>query len=100
MGRTHEYRIGHPLCRGPVCQLCYEMKVVPAQSKVESGERRIQSPCGAWLYITDSGEDYMTSNPKDLIFNMLTLGCRALQDICEVEMREFVAPEWCESQEE
>jgi hypothetical protein len=52
------------------------------------------------LYITDSGEEYMTSDPKDLIFNMLTLGCRALQSICEAEMEGFIAPEWCETQEE
>lgn len=111
MGRTHEYRIGEPLCKGPVCQFCYENKVIRAQKSTPtltsgiSGEQKtpenIHNVSGFWLIIADSGEEYMTSNPKDLVFHMLNMGFSCMAELLEGDLAaNWEAPEHCETPEE
>ena len=111
MGRTHEYRIGEPLCRGPVCQFCYENRVIRAQKSIPtltssiSGEQKtpknIHDVSGFWLIIADSGEEYATSDPKDLVFHMITMGFSCMTEHLEgVLGPNWVAPDHCETPEE
>lgn len=100
-GRTNDIHTGFPVCNGPVCQFCYENKVRPALAKAKVGERTTQdTPKGYWLYISDTGEDYMTRDPKDLMFNMLRLGCKKLREICDREMVGCIIPDHCDTPEE
>ena len=42
-------RIGEPVCRGPVCNWCYETKVAPVQARSKSTEG------GAWVFRSADG---------------------------------------------
>lgn len=100
VGPTHEIRIGYPVCRGPVCQYCYENKVQRALSKAPAGERRASHPKGFWLYIGDDGSEFITSDPRDLILNMLRMGHGKLTMEFRMETMWMKPPYHAETDEE
>lgn len=102
VGPTNEIKVGYPICREPVCLYCYENKVVRAQPKAvsPSGEQPATPPKGFWLYIDDDGEEFMTSDPRDLIMNMLRMGHRKLTIEFHMEMIWVKPPYHAESEEE
>lgn len=102
-GRTHDIHTGHPICRGPVCQWCYETKVLRARTTLDPGETSKgsgESRAGMWLYISDSGEEYTTSDPRDLLVHMILLKDRDLTPIFLQRTQDVPIPEHAETPEE
>ena len=103
-GRTNDIHTGHPICNGPVCQFCYENKVIRARIRADptptSEKKSGESRAGMWLYIADDGREYSTTDPRDLIFGMVMLGDRDLS----IPFKEWVSsasiPEYVDTPEE